>query len=82
VRGLAGGVSEWTRDVAARYDAPCWSARSSWLDPVCEGGGNEAHVVRGGGWGGTPIAVRSVARFSSASQTSLVGFRCAYGNAR
>lgn len=82
VRGLAGGVSEWTRDVAARYDAPCWSARATWLDPVCEGGASEAHVVRGGGWGGTPITVRSVARFSSASQTSLVGFRCAYGTAR
>lgn len=76
VRGLAGGVSEWTRDVAAPYDAPCWRLRSQ--DPGCAGSVQDAHVVRGGSWGAPPIAARGASRLQSTGSSALVGFRCVY----
>lgn len=76
VRGLAGGVSEWTRDAASAYDAPCW--RGSGQDPGCAGGADDARVVRGGSWGAPPIAVRGASRLSSSGTSALVGFRCVY----
>jgi formylglycine-generating enzyme required for sulfatase activity len=76
VRGLAGGVSEWVRDVAAPYRAPCWDRPS--VDPVCDGPVPNAHIVRGGGWAGPPINARSTARLGSTRATALVGFRCVY----
>lgn len=78
VRGLAGGVSEWARDVAAPYDGPGWRSLTSALDPVCGGPAERAHSVRGGAWGATPILVRSTGRLSSAGQNGFVGFRCVY----
>jgi formylglycine-generating enzyme required for sulfatase activity len=81
VRGLAGGVSEWTRDVSTRYDGPCWSAVRA-ADPVCEGAATSAHVVRGGAWAGTPIALRGTGRLEGTQPSPFVGFRCVYRGAR
>lgn len=76
VRGLAGGVSEWARDVAGPYRGACWDRPP--VDPVCDGPVHNAHIVRGGGWAGTPISSRSTSRLGSSRATSLVGFRCVY----
>ncbi len=74
VRGLGGGVAEWTRDTPARYDAPCWRG----IDPSCSDPTGEAHVLRGGAWASTAINVRSTARLAGAKPTSFIGFRCVY----
>jgi formylglycine-generating enzyme required for sulfatase activity len=74
VRGLGGGVAEWTRDSPMPYDAPC--ARG--LDPSCRDAASDAHVVRGGAWASTAINVRSTARLASRKPTSFIGLRCVY----
>jgi formylglycine-generating enzyme required for sulfatase activity len=75
VRGLGGGVAEWTRDSPAAYDAPCWRG----IDATCSDPAGDAHVVRGGAWASSPINVRSTARLASRKATSFIGFRCVYG---
>ena len=72
VRGLGGGVAEWTRSTPAPYDDPCWRG----IDPSCNDAANGAHVVRGGAWASTAINVRSAARLASRKATSFIGFRC------
>jgi formylglycine-generating enzyme required for sulfatase activity len=74
VRGLGGGVAEWTRDTPTSYDAPCWRG----IDPTCSDASSDAHVVRGGAWASTAINVRSTARLASRKATSFIGFRCVY----
>lgn len=74
IRGLGGGVAEWTRDSPAAYDAPCWRG----IDATCTDPSNDAHVVRGGAWASTAINVRSTARLASRKATSFIGFRCVY----
>jgi formylglycine-generating enzyme required for sulfatase activity len=74
VRGLGGGVAEWTRDAPAAYGAPCWQG----IDPSCSDPSNDAHVVRGGAWASPAINVRSTARLASRKATSFIGFRCVY----
>lgn len=74
IRGLGGGVAEWTRDTPASYDATCWSG----IDATCSDASTDAHVVRGGAWASTAINVRSTARLASRKSTSFIGFRCVY----
>ncbi len=72
VRGLGGGVAEWTRDTPAPYDAPCWRG----IDGSCDEPPREARVVRGGAWASTAITVRSTTRLASRKARSFIGFRC------
>jgi formylglycine-generating enzyme required for sulfatase activity len=72
IRGLGGGVAEWTRDTPATYDAPCWRG----IDASCNDPATDAHVVRGGAWASTAINVRSTSRLASRKATSFIGFRC------
>lgn len=81
VRGLAGGLSEWTRDTPSRYDGPCWSSARA-ADPSCEGDATSPHVVRGGAWAGTPISLRGTGRLEGTQPSSFVGFRCVYRGPR
>jgi formylglycine-generating enzyme required for sulfatase activity len=74
IRGLGGGVAEWTRDTPAPYDAPCFGG----IDASCNDPSTDAHVVRGGAWASTAINVRSVARLAARRATSFIGFRCVY----
>jgi formylglycine-generating enzyme required for sulfatase activity len=74
VRGLGGGVAEWTRDAPMPYDAPC--ARG--IDPSCIDAASDAHVIRGGAWASTVINVRSTARLASRKPSSFLGLRCVY----
>ncbi|MDB4937030.1 MAG: hypothetical protein JWP87_4002, partial [Labilithrix sp.] len=74
VRGLGGGVAEWTRDTPSAYDAPCRQG----IDATCSDPATDAHVVRGGAWASTAINVRSTARLSSRKATSFIGLRCVY----
>ncbi len=74
IRGLGGGVAEWTRDTPAPYDAPCWRA----IDASCNDPTTDAHVVRGGAWASTAINVRSTSRLASRKATSFIGFRCVH----
>lgn len=81
VRGLAGGLGEWTRDAPSRYDGPCWS-RARAADPSCEGEATSPHVVRGGAWAGTPISLRGTGRLEGTQPSAFVGFRCVYRGPR
>lgn len=74
VRGLGGGVAEWTRDTPAPYTAPCWSG----VDPTCDDPAAGEHVIRGGSWASTAISLRSTARTATSKATSFIGFRCVY----
>jgi formylglycine-generating enzyme required for sulfatase activity len=71
VHGLGGGVAEWTRTKAARYDDACFRPR----DAACDGAA-DGHIVRGGAWASTAIVVRSTGRLASSKATSFIGFRC------
>lgn len=78
VHSMGGGVSEWTRDDAADFDAPCWT-RPLPANPVCERGREDGHVVRGGSWAAPPTILRAVVRFPADAPSPFVGFRCVYG---
>ncbi len=78
VVGLAGGLTEWTRDDYAAYDGACWGDTSV-VDPWCEGPlGNK--TVRGASWAAPPTYLPSTARIGtlSARRASFLGFRCVY----
>ncbi len=78
IRGLAGGMSEWMRDVAAGYAEPCWGA--SVLDPWCDLPGMENRSVRGGAWASPlPTLVGTFRMGRPATlKSSFIGFRCVY----
>ena len=75
VRGMGGGITEWTRDTPSSYASSCWGT----VDPRCGEAVQDAHVVRGGAWASTAINVRSTGRLASRERRSFIGFRCVYG---
>jgi formylglycine-generating enzyme required for sulfatase activity len=85
VVGLAGGVSEWTRDAFDALDANCWAAAPQ-LDPACVDAKATLHTVKGGSWETYDVALWASRRrpndtelASGASYDFLppeVGFRC------
>jgi formylglycine-generating enzyme required for sulfatase activity len=78
IRGLAGGMSEWTRDAAAGYTESCWGA--SVVDPWCDLPGDENRSVRGGAWASplpTLVGTFRMAR-PSRLKSNFIGFRCVY----
>ncbi|MBX3225230.1 MAG: SUMF1/EgtB/PvdO family nonheme iron enzyme [Labilithrix sp.] len=77
VRGLAGGVSEWTSGKLQPYDARCWSSEPFLADPKCDTGDNFA--IRGSSWLDTPGLVGNVKRQGAPALARLpsIGFRCA-----
>lgn len=79
IHGLAGGAREWTRDVFAPYQAPCW-AEAPIESPMCRtSGGTVGHTHRGLSWLAplAPLASRVASR-ESKGMARDVGFRCAY----
>ena len=76
IRGMAGGVSEWTLDRYAPYDAECW-ADADVTEPRCAGD-SDRHTVRGGAWGSPPPTVGNTVRLGRDAPSPLVGFRCVY----
>jgi formylglycine-generating enzyme required for sulfatase activity len=87
ISDLAGGVSEWTRDVTERYGVGCWSGSGMLVDPVCASSHFPYQVLRGGSWK-QPITDLPVARrFPGGDRFDFValtggfgphtGFRCA-----
>ncbi|MCA9595207.1 MAG: SUMF1/EgtB/PvdO family nonheme iron enzyme [Myxococcales bacterium] len=79
--GLAGGMSEWTRDTYADYGAPCWK-QAPLANPECSGPGANVSM-RGGNWATPPTILRSASRLGTSAQgkASFIGFRCAYPGA-
>jgi len=82
VNGLAGGVGEWTLDVAKPYADACWGDAPI-VDPRCGAPGDAAseRVVRGAYYGG-PMTFATTRYVTNVGFTSpYVGFRCAYAGA-
>ncbi len=79
IRGLAGGVAEWTLDTAAPYDSACWT-QSSMHDAKCVALDGIARVVRGGSWPAPPPVLKSANRTSlgASASASFIGLRCVY----
>jgi formylglycine-generating enzyme required for sulfatase activity len=79
VRGLGGGVVEWTLDAAARYDAPCWQASPA-IDPSCVDPEAPLRVHRGGSFVGPFFMTRAIVRdaFATNGPESSFGARCVY----
>ncbi len=89
--GLAGGVSEWTRDAGDAFDGACWQA-SGLVDPSCDDPIAPYRVLRGGSWTTRPtvstvrtflpgeLAASGTGTKSKAEEPprSDVGFRCVY----
>lgn len=88
VVGLEGGLEEWTRDAAGRYDGPCWSA-TGLDDPSCDEREALERSVRGGSFVDTPVEATARSAWPSVVAGSgaldgaivplaMVGFRCVY----
>jgi formylglycine-generating enzyme required for sulfatase activity len=79
VLGLAGGVSEWTRDHVELYDSACW-LRAPFTDPKCEEDASTTRTIRGGSWSSRALYLRSARRIPSEGDVRdpQIGFRCAY----
>jgi formylglycine-generating enzyme len=84
IRGLAGGVSEWTQDYLQAYDAPCWSPTEPFLtNPRCaaaeRASGAANFVLRGSSWSDTPGFTSTLQRQGAGPTSSYpsIGFRCA-----
>lgn len=77
IMGLAGNVTEWTRDRFYAYDAPCWGAASV-DDPVCDAAVGD-RSLRGGSWASPYFFIRGAMRQGHADGTlPFEGFRCVY----
>jgi formylglycine-generating enzyme required for sulfatase activity len=80
VRGLGGGLAEYTRDVYADYAGKCWQASHD-VDPGCFDGMGQ-RSVRGGSWAAPPATLRSAMRLGAFDGgSSFLGFRCVYPEA-
>jgi formylglycine-generating enzyme required for sulfatase activity len=79
VFGLAGGVSEWTRDSIEDYDGQCWAA-SPLTDGACLRPQSENRTVRGAAWTAEDSYLFGKRRFRSlaSAKETMIGFRCAY----
>jgi formylglycine-generating enzyme required for sulfatase activity len=77
VRGLGGGLGEWTLDAYSEYDGACWLASSN-VNPGCFSTSG-TRTVRGGSWASPPTLLRSAIRLGSGDGgASFEGFRCVY----
>lgn len=79
---LAANLREWTRDVYAPDDQPCW-ASPLLVDPICEQGDPDVRSTKGGELTRTPLPyAQERGSMSAATRRDLtvptVGFRCAY----
>ncbi|MFO0672853.1 MAG: SUMF1/EgtB/PvdO family nonheme iron enzyme [Polyangiaceae bacterium] len=78
VHALFGGVREWTRDVFAPYESPCW-AEASLDNPLCENViGAGSHTHRGTSWLSPAAPVASRVASNEANRGRDIGFRCVY----
>lgn len=78
LRDLGGNLSEWVEDEPARYDGPCSAGPRVLIDPRCDHADQAGFVVRGGSWADLPLSAESARRTQiTASESPLVGFRCA-----
>lgn len=82
VFGMAGGVTEWTRDSTAAYDSACWAA-APLINPSCTDPTLPDRVVRGGSWYFAEYFLNGAVRESADGSVLIkqVGFRCAFPNA-
>ncbi|APR76141.1 serine/threonine kinase [Minicystis rosea] len=82
IHGLAGGMTEWTLDVARPYTDACWGD-AALVDPRC--GDPEQDVslrsTRGANYGGPMTFGSTRYDMDPIRQSTYVGFRCAYEDA-
>ena len=75
---LCGGMQEWTSEIYADYDDPCWGTAIA-LDTTCTPATGENLVARGGAWSSPPFLILSAMRFTPGGLDGAdIGFRCAY----
>lgn len=80
VHALFGGVREWTRDVFAPYESPCW-AEASLANPLCENViGAGSHTYRGSSWLDPSAPVASRVSSNESQRGRDIGFRCVYAS--
>jgi len=77
--GMAGGMSEWTRDSVDEFDGPCWSKRAV-TDPSCDDPQLAQRSLRGGGWTTEPKYLYPKRRFAAPAESkpTMATVRCAY----
>lgn len=74
---MAGSLSEVTLDNYRPYEHKCWTARGTWLDPLCRDADATLHTLRGSYFSASFATAMLVIR-SQAASGATVGFRCAY----
>jgi formylglycine-generating enzyme required for sulfatase activity len=79
ILGLASGLSEWTMDAGAPYDAPCWRGSGA-IEPGCVDPEAPLRVYRGGSFAGPFYRMRAISRdqWETNGPDTFFGVRCAY----
>ena len=79
ILGLAGSLSEWTRDAALPWDDPCW-LNAPTVSPFCPIEGAQKIGVRGGAWAAPLVSLVASTRVSAPQDAinGVVGFRCVF----
>lgn len=77
VVGLAGGVSEFTRDMYAAFASNCWMSTPV-DDPLCDDSSSSkpAHTARGGSWAHDHPSVTERVEQGYDNIGTFIGFRC------
>ena len=78
IADLGANVAEWTRDVWAEIDEPCWSP-ALLVDSVCatpSAKGKLSDVARGSAWFDVAVDPRERAHLDAGTPSDLIGFRC------